>query len=423
MNRFYYCNFTLLLFPMKYFIHELDNGIRTVFRHSDSAVAHIGLIIGAGSRDEEKSENGMAHFIEHCIFKGTRKRKAFHILSYLENIGGELNAFTTREETCIHASVPVKFVERALELLLDVFTNSTFPKKEIEKEKDVIVEEIQYYRDLPDEIIIDDFEEMVFRGHSMGRHILGTPENIITFNKEKLTSFIQKNYNNQSTVLSCVGSIQPEKWIKLAERYFSGIKRKPYKNHRKAFKNYQPFESKSVRKINQTHCVMGALAYPYDHEKRIPMVLLNNILGGPSNNSRLNMSVRERHGLSYNIESNYIPYSDTGVFFVYMGVENGSADRAIRLVKKEMAQLSDKGLGSLQLSRAKQQLIGQIAMARESNLGEMLSMGKSLLIYGHVDTFEAIQQRINGLTEIQLKETAGEIFDPGKLSSLIFASE
>lgn len=407
---------------MEHFYHTLNNGLRTVFGHSDSPVAHIGLIIGAGSRDEEKHEHGLAHFIEHTVFKGTNSRKAFHVLSYLENVGGELNAFTSREETCLYASVPVKYAERALELLFDVFANSTFPEKEIIREKDVVTEEIRYYQDLPDESILDDFEELVFRQHPLGHNILGTPATVRSFNEKKIRAFIANHYQTNNTIVSCVAGIRPELWQKHFEKHFSQIPSGTNTGNRLRFNNYQPFDLRKKKKVNQTHCVMGATAYSVAEKKKTGLVLLNNILGGPCNNSRLNMAIRERNGLSYNIESSYNPYMDTGIFAIYLGADHENANRAIDLVRIELKRLCNNRLGVLQLQRAKQQLAGQLAIAYESNLNEMLAMGKSMLIRGHVDSLEKIIKKIEALDSLSLNEIANEIMHPDRMSTLIYAS-
>jgi predicted Zn-dependent peptidase len=407
---------------MIYQYNHLQNGIRSVFRQVVSPVSHIGLIISAGSRDEEPNEQGLAHFIEHTIFKGTQKRKSFHILSYLENIGGEINAYTSREETCIYASVPCEYTERTLELFSDIFNNSIFPAIEVDREKEVVLEEILYYRDLPDETILDDFEELVFPGHPLGRNILGTPKAVRSFNPKKIKNFIRKNYTANRVILSCVGGLTEESWIRFLQKHFSESQFSDIKTKRIPVGKYQVFENRIKKNTHQTHCVIGGRAYSFHEKKRLGLVLLNNILGGPGNNSRLNLAIRERNGLSYNIESNYNPYSDTGIFIVYLGSEKKNASKAIALTHKELSHLCHKKLGVLQLHRAKQQLTGQLIIAHESNLAEMLSMGKSMMIHDKVQSLEEIVREINTLNAEKLIEIANEIFDQKKLSTLIFES-
>lgn len=398
----------------------LQNGIRSVFKKTNSEAVHIGLFIGVGSRNENKHEQGLAHFIEHTIFKGTTKRKAFHVLSYLENIGGEINAYTSREETCIYTSIPLKHIEKAIDLISDIFSSSTFPEKELNKEKDVVIEEIRYYKDIPDESIFDDFEEYLYSGHPLGRNILGTEKNIKSFNNKIIKDFISRNYRTTSTVISCTGNINSVKWNKLVEKYFSSI---PYKDGsvtNQPFKNYKPFNISKVKKTNQLHCVLGNVAYDYKNPKRQGLVLLNNMLGGPGNSSRLSLSLRERNGLSYNVQSNYSPYSDTGTFSIYFGVESNSEDKALSLIHKELAKLRDNKLGILQLHRAKQQLTGQTIIALESNLNEMLTMGKSMLLKDEVQSIKKITEEIEKPDAGLIQNIAQEIFAPEKLSSLIF---
>lgn len=405
---------------MDYSYHTLANGIKIIHKNTSSYVAHLGLIINTGSRDETDEEQGIAHFIEHTIFKGTVKRKSYHILSSLENVGGELNAFTTKEETCIHASFLNQFFPRAIELFSDIFINSTFPENEIKKEKDVVIEEINYYKDLPDECIFDDFEENLFRNHSLGKNILGIPSVIRTFNKKKISKFIDTNYNTDQIVICSVGNINFEKLKTLIEKNFSGIKESSRIIKRKKFRNYNPFNVKLEKNTVQTHCIIGNIAYSYNDKRKTKLVLINNMLGGPGMNTRLNIALREKHGISYNIESNYVPFSDTGIFNIYLGTDNHTIDKAIELVNKELSMMMEKKLGSLQLKRIKQQLMGQIAISFESNLTEMLSIGKSFLVYGKVDTLEQINNEIELITSEDILEISNHLFCKDKLSTIIY---
>jgi len=408
---------------MEYYQHQMSGGIRSIFTPTSSPVSHIGIIIGAGSRDEEKKEHGLAHFIEHTVFKGTRKRKSFHILSYIDNIGGEINAFTSREETCLYASVPLPFTERAMELLSDVFANSTFPEKEIQREKEVVIEEIHYYRDLPDETILDEFEELVFLNHPLGRSVLGTPDCVKAFTSDQIRQFMARHYTAPRTILSCAGNLKPEKWQKLSEKYFGHIPLAAETPQRTPFSGYQVFNKAVPKKNHQGHCVMGGPAYAFADEKRIGLVLLNNILGGPGNNSRLNMAIRERKGLAYNIESNYSSYSDTGSFSIYLGADHKSIQQAIELARKELKKLCTDKLGTLQMHRAKQQIIGQMTVGQESNLGEMLSMGKSILVRGSAYSLEQAIHDVEQLDAGGLQEIANEIFDLDRISTILYTSK
>jgi predicted Zn-dependent peptidase len=405
---------------MQYFHHVLPNGIRLVHKPVPTYVAHLGLTINAGSRDEEEHEQGLAHFIEHLIFKGTQKRKAYHVLSHMENVGGEINAYTSKEDTCVYASFMNLHYARCMDLISDIVFHSVFPEREIKKEKDVVIDEINSYKDNPGEQIMDDFDGIIFKGHPLGANILGTPKHLKKFSRDNIFNFLEKNYVTHEMVISSVGNIDFQKLIKLAERYFGDFPGSERANPRKSFDQYQP-EHKSVKRRNhQVHCVMGNVAYNVDHTCKTPMILLNNILGGPGLNSRLNMAVREKHGFCYNIESHYQPYSDTGIFNIYLGTDQFFLDKTLGLVEKELAFLRNKRLGKLQLKRAKQQLQGQVAISFESNLHEMLSIGKSLLMYNKIDTIEQINEKIEKITSSDLMEVANEVLDPSQMSMLVY---
>ena len=405
---------------MTYLSHLLTNGIRIIHKPTNSYVAHCGLTIDAGSRDEHFHEQGLAHFIEHVIFKGTQKRRAHHILSHMENVGGELNAYTTKEDTCIHASFMHNFYPRWFDLLSDILFNSTFPEKELKKEKDIIIDEINSYKDNPSEQIFDDFDGVVFSNHPLGRNILGLPKYLKTFDREHIQGFMQRTYATEEMVICSVGRIPFAELIRMSEKYFGHIPQGKRQNVREAFENYQPLEQVVKRRNHQAHCVLGGPAYPANHPRKTALILLNNMLGGPGLNSRLNMAVREKHGFCYNIESHYLPYTDSGIFSLYFGTEAGYIDKTLSLIRKELNRFCNGSLGHLQLKRAKQQLIGQVAISFESNLAEMLSMGKSILLYDKVDTIEEINEKIEAVTAAELLETANEVFDPKRLSMLTF---
>ncbi|RUA24452.1 MAG: insulinase family protein [Bacteroidetes bacterium] len=405
---------------MEYQRHTLSNGIRIIHKHVNNQVAHCGVIINTGSRDETENEQGIAHFIEHTIFKGTQKRKAYHILSRLENVGGELNAYTTKEETCIYASFLKPYYERSIELFADISLRSIFPKAEIEKEKEVVIDEINSYRDNPAEEIFDEIEDLVFEGHSLGRNILGTKEQVRNFTRQNIFRFIKRTFNTEETVICSVGDIDFNKLVRLAEKYFGHAKANPRSFKREAFSNYKP-KSKSFDKgMYQAHCIIANEAYSRQDAKRAPLILLNNVLGGPGLNTRLNMGIREKYGFCYNIESNYTQYSDTGIVSIYLGTDFGYLQKTISLAYKELKKLREQKLGSLQLQRAKQQMIGQIAISQESNVNELLSIGKSILAYDKVESIEQILKEIDGITASQLLDVANEVFDPQKLSLLIY---
>ncbi|MFW5687542.1 MAG: M16 family metallopeptidase, partial [Bacteroidota bacterium] len=346
---------------LQYSFHTLPNGIRLVHKHADSYVAHCGLTINVGSRDEQKQEQGLAHFIEHLIFKGTQKRKAYQILSHMENVGGEINAYTSKEDTCIYATFMNTHYARCLDLISDIVFGSVFPEKEISKEKDVVIDEINSYKDSPGEQIFDDFDTIIFGDHPMGANILGTPSHLRRFRQKHILDFVHNNYATHEMVISSVGNIDFKKLVRLAERYFGHIEPRSRLLERVPFSGYIPGEKIVKRRNHQVHCMIGNEGYSANDDRKATLVLLNNILGGPGLNSRLNMGIREKYGFCYNIESHYQPYSDTGIFSIYMGTDNDSIDRTVSLVQKELTLLRDKRLGSLQLKRAKQQLQGQVA--------------------------------------------------------------
>ncbi len=405
---------------MDLLLHTLDNGIRLVHHRIPGMVAHCGIIINSGSRDETEKEHGIAHFIEHMLFKGTGKRKAYHILSRLEDVGGELNAYTTKEETAIHASFLKDDYERTVELISDITFNSVFPEKEIEKEKDVVIEEINSYMDSPSELIFDDFEELIFAGQPIGRNILGSPESVKSYSRRTITDFIRNNYNTHEMVFCSVGNISDEKILKLFKTHFAGIVTYNNKPRTSRSWTYKPASLTKKKDTFQNHCIIGNLAYDLKDEKRMGMFLLNNILGGQGLNSRLNLSLREKNGLAYNVESSYNPYCDTGIFSIYFGTDAQYLNKSISIAMSELNKLRNTKLGTIQLSKAKNQIKGYLARGYENHESLMLSLGKSLLVFNKIDTIEDICKKIDSITASELLETANDIFEPGKLSTLIY---
>ena len=408
------------LFKMDLLLHTLDNGIRLVHHRIPGLVAHCGLIINTGSRDEKVPEHGIAHFIEHMLFKGTKKRKAFHILSRLEDAGGELNAYTTKEETAIYASFLKEDFERAIDLISDITFNSVFPEKEIEKEKDVVIEEINSYLDSPSELIFDDFEELIFAGQPIGRNILGTPDSVKSFSKKTISDFISNNYNTLQMVFCSVGNITDEKILKLFKTYFSPVITYHEGGRSEKKWSYKPASLIKKKDTFQNHCIIGNLAYDLKDERRMGLFLLNNILGGQGLNSRLNLSLREKNGLAYNVESSYNPYCDTGIFSIYFGTDSRFLNKSISVAMSELKKLRTARLGTIQLSKAKNQIKGYLARGYENHESLMLSLGKSLLIFDKIESLEDISDKIDKITSSELLETANEIFEPSKLSTLIY---
>ena len=401
-------------------IINLDNGIRLIHHRVSGAVGHCGLIINTGSSSETADEHGIAHFIEHMLFKGTSHRKAYHILCRLEEVGGELNGYTTKEETAVHASFLNEDYERAIELISDVVFNSEFPSREIVKEKEVILEEINSYKDSPAELIFDEFEEVIFRDQPIGRNILGTPATVRKFSQRKIKTFIKNNYFTDQMVFCSVGNIDEARIKRLFTKHFSHVKpRLTLKKSPEKWK-YEPVTIERKLETWQSHCIIGNIAYRHDDERRFSMTLLNNILGGPGLNSRLNMSLREKKGYAYNIESNYNPYYQTGVFSVYFGTDKQNLEKSIRATIRELEKIKSNRLGSVQLAKAKTQMKGYLARGFEHHESLMLSLGKSLLVFNKVDTLEELSRRIDRITASQIMETANEVFERDKLSTLIY---
>lgn len=403
-----------------YLTHTLANGIRIIHQRTDSPVGHLGVLINAGSRDELEEEHGLAHFIEHSVFKGTQKRKAFHILSRIEGVGGELNAYTTKEETVLYATFLTEYYERTADLLSDILFNSVYPEKELKREKEVVYEEINSYKDSPSELIFDEFEELVFDGHPIARNILGTRDKLHDFTRDSIFRFIENNYHTDQMVISSVGNIDFGDLLKMLERYFGAVPEKKRENSRQKFEGYIPQEKIVQRDTFQSHCVMGNIAFDVQHPQRIIMVLLNNILGGQALNSRLNLALRERRGMAYNVESGYTAYSDTGLFNVYFGTDKENLNKALNLVQKEFDLLRNTKLGAVQLSRAKKQLIGQIAISTESREDMMLTIGKSYLLYDKVDPLRVVLKKIEEITAEQLMEAANIVLNKDQMSTLIY---
>jgi predicted Zn-dependent peptidase len=407
----------------EYLIFTLKNGIRIIHKQTADEVAHCGIIINAGSRDESENEQGIAHLIEHVLFKGTKKRKAFHILNRIDAVGGELNAYTTKEETCIYASFLAPYYERAIELIADITFNSTFPEKEILKEKAVIEDEINSYLDNPSEQIFDDFDEHIFSNHPLGKNILGTPQSLKKIKRKDILNFVQRNYSGNQIVFSSIGNIDEKQLKRLIEKHLGEVKLKTSQPKRAQFKSYKAKAAESQKDTNQSHCIIGNVAYGVNHKERTTLVLLNNLLGGPAMNSRLNLAIREKYGFTYNLESNYAIFTDTGLFSVYMGTDNKHIERCVQLVYKELDLLKNKKMGAQQLQSAKQQLIGNIALAQESKVSVMLSLGKSILLFNKVDTLADIYKKIESISSEKIVQVANQVFDTKAMSRLTYLSK
>jgi predicted Zn-dependent peptidase len=407
-----------------YQIHTLPNGIRIAHRQVPyTQIVHCGIMLDMGSRDEKKGQVGLAHFWEHMAFKGTKKRKSYHIINRLESVGGELNAYTTKEKVCFHASVLDAHFEKSVELLTDITFNSTFPENQIERERNVILEEMSMYLDSPEDAIQDDFDEIVFANHQLGANILGTQESVKSFRREDLQHFIAQNMDTEHIVFSIVGNIPFKKAIHVAEKYLREIPSQKSDLKRTPPKEYKAQRVTIKKPITQAHCAIGRPAYPLSDERRLPFFTLVNLLGGPGLNSRFNMTLREKHGLVYGIDANYSPFVDTGFMGIFFATDKQNLEKANSLISKEIQLLKDKPLGKQQLHATKEQLMGQLAMAEESNQSFMLMMAKSILDLNRVDSLENIFEEIRNIEASQLQELAIEMFDETQLSSLIFLPE
>lgn len=404
-----------------YQYHTLSNGIRIVHKQVPGMVAHAGVMINAGSRDELEGEQGLAHFIEHTFFKGTHRRKAYHVISRLDKIGADLNAFTTKEDTMIYASFLIEYYSRTFELLADIVFNSTFPEHELKKEREVILDEIDSYKDNPGEMIFDRFEEMVYKNHGLGSNILGSKKNIRRFSRGHIQRFLERNYTTDKIVVASVGNISMRKLIRIAEKFFSQMPASRRQESRAKFEGYKPEYSVLNKRVFQNHCMIGNIGYShFSPRKKLVLNLLNNILGGPGMNSRLNLSIRERKGYAYMVESNYMPYTDSGLFSVYVSCSNGNLDRSIDLVFNELKHLREKKLGPVQLNMARKQLIGQMALNYESNLNEMISLAKNRLLFDEVKPLQELATEIESISEKEIQEVANEIFDENQLTTLVY---
>ncbi|RKR81161.1 putative Zn-dependent peptidase [Mucilaginibacter gracilis] len=405
---------------MDHQVYTLPNGIRLLYKHTVSSIAHCCFLVNAGARDEAPGKDGLAHFIEHLLFKATKRRSTNQILNHLELVGADLNAYTTKEYTCIHASFLKQHLERAIDLTEDIVFHSTFPEEELVKEKGVILDEISSYLDQPDEAIQDDFEDLLFANHTLGRNILGTAASVSLLDKQDIAHFIAQNYNTHQMVFAVLGEYDFKKLIKLADKYFGHIKANTATKNRAKPQTTGGEIVRFFKPISQTHGVIGSQAYAASSPQKNGLLLLNNILGGIGMSSRLNLQIREKYGIAYSIESNYIPFSDTGLFTIYFGTDTEKADRAIRLIHKELKKLRDQKLGTLQLHQAKTKFIGQIALGEENRIGLIIAMAKSLLDFNRIDTLDQIFAKINAVTAEEMQTIANEIFDSNSMTTLLF---
>jgi len=400
--------------------YKFENGLRLVHLHKATDVGHLGFFFRAGSRFVKMYKVGLAHFLEHCVFKGTQKRNAIQTISRIDEVGGELNAYTAKEELCLHASFPKEYTSRAIELLADIAVNPVFPKEELLKEKEIILDEINSYLDSPYEKIFDDFEEDLFKGHALGNNILGKKEGLNNFRKEDLEQFVKSYFTKDNLVVSYVGEVPFKKVVKYLDKYLINMPEKCLIDSYDSFLNYKPFDINRKEANYQAHAIIGGMAPSYKDDDRIAMTLLMNILGGPALNSSLNILLREKHVLAYGVEANYVPYADIGFWQVYVGSESKNLKKSIKLIKRELKKMQNTNFTEGRLKKAKQQLKGQMALSMDSNSGLMHNLGKSFLAFGQIDTIQEIHKSIDEITSIQLKKLANKYMEASQISTLVF---
>ncbi|MBR5137982.1 MAG: insulinase family protein [Alistipes sp.] len=398
--------------------YRLPNGIKGIHRRVRSSVTHCALVVNAGTRDEHKDEYGLAHFAEHAIFKGTKRRKAYQINCRLENRGGELNAYTTKEDTTIHATTLRSDFAKAVELVADVAFNSIFPERELAKEREVIVDEINTYKDSPADMIFDTFEDSIFAGSELGHNILGTKAALMRHTSQSIKQFVARTHTTDQMVFSSIGNMSVKSVQNIAAKYLAEQQATVRAFQRSAPEAVEPFERVVNKHTHQTHCIVGARAYDINDDKRLPLSLLINILGGPSANSRLNTVLREKNGLSYNTEAIYTPYNDCGMVAIYFSSDHHNADLCRELIDKELRSLRTTPPSARRLAMIKRQFLAQMAISMENNEGYMLGAGKSYLVHDEIDTLEEVYRKVSAVTSEQIMEVAEEIFS--HTSTLIY---
>ncbi len=413
-----------------YQTHCFPNGLRVIHLSSSSPVSYCGFAVNAGTRDERPEEYGMAHFVEHLLFKGTQKRKAWHILNRMENVGGELNAYTTKEDTFIYSSCLSEDAERAIELLCDLVCNSQFPEKEIIKEREVVLDEINSYKDNPSELIFDDFENLLFEDHAIGHHILGEKKFLKKFNQKMCLEFFNEHYRPENMVFFFYGQTAFQKIVRLVEKCWNEknglngnneeLSNRRSQNKRIVPSIIVPKQIETDKKLHQAHVMIGARAYDLHHPKRTGLYLLNNILGGPGMNSRLNLSLREKFGLVYNVEAGLTTYSDSGIITIYFGTDPKSKEKCIELTMKEIDRLRVEKLKLSQLMAAKKQLKGQLGISSDNGENLALGMGKSFLHLKKYDNLQQVYSKIDKITAEELQEIANEVFAENNLFRLTY---
>ena len=412
---------------MKYNTYTLDNGLRIIHLPSDSQVVYCGYQINAGTRNEEPGEEGLAHFCEHVTFKGTERRKAWHILNCLESVGGDLNAYTNKEGTVYYSAILKEHIARAVDLLSDIVFHSVYPQAEIDKEVEVICDEIESYNDSPAELIYDEFENILFKGSPLGHNILGTAEQVRAFKTEDALRFTQKLYRPDNAIFFAYGDIDFKKLVRLLQRARADDESVVKLAEEKLPKNYPPvgdgIAGQTIvmqKNTHQAHVMIGTRAYDVNDDRRMPLYLLNNMLGGPGMNAKLNLALREHNGLVYTVESTMISYGDTGTWSIYFGCDEHDVKRCLRLVRKELDKFMQKPLSDAQLKAAKKQIKGQIGVACDNRENFALDFGKSFLHYGWEKNVDRLYEQVDEITATQIQAVAQELFDKDRHTTLIF---
>ena len=405
------------------FYHNLPNGVQIVHRKTTSPVVYVGIMVGAGTRHEMPNENGMAHYIEHCVFKGTKHYTARQLINHIEGIGGEINAYTTKEETTFYAATLRNHFRTTLHLLAEMVLHPTFNKKETDKEVTVILDEIESYNDSPSELIYDDFENMIFEGNSLAMPILGTKKTLKRISKSPdiALNWMTQHYRSERMVLFVLGNVSTQQVISAAEKELGEISSATSTTSATSATSTAAATTRTYRRhTHQTHIMLGSHAYPIGHPKQLTMYLLNNILGGGSMSSRLYLSLREKHGLVYNIDSQAVPLSDTGYWNIYLACEPQHKDACMELCHKELQQLRDTALTSAQLQRALRQLEGQMAISAENQENNALAMAKQMLYHHHAPAWQETFAKVKEITPAQLQEVANEVFAPDNIYTLLY---
>lgn len=408
---------------IEYEIIRLDNGIRAVFHRQSSPITHTCLVVNAGSRDESEGKFGMAHFIEHLLFKETARRSMQQILNHLEAVGGDLNAYTTKEYTCIHASILKPHLSKALDLFEDIIFHSTFPEDEMAKEKGVIADEMASYLDSPEESIIDDYEDIMYKGSGLGHNILGLEQDLQSFSLADVVDFLKQNYNTEDIVIGITGDYDLKTVEKMVRRYFEPVPSNIPERKRLPTTSVAATHLEIPKPINQVHYMVGAPAYGMFDERKTGLLLLNNMLGGFGMSSILNLSIREKHGIAYTIESNYTVFSDAGLFTIYFGTDEEKVKRAKKLVFRELDKLREKGVTEGQLRKAKHKFKGQIALAEEGRMSMIIAVAKNVMDYDRVISLQEVFEKIDEVSAADLLTISQDIFDPSGLTSLAFVPE